>query len=78
MLIAAPGLERNLRQGVEFDATDYWAPTPEWALYGSEEAEKDKSDSSSKLHYAVTYSSCRLFGFGLLSFWSVNCCSGGI
>ena len=25
-------------RGVHFDATDYWAPTPDWALYGSEEA----------------------------------------
>ena len=24
--------------GVQFDAKDYWAPTPDWALYGSEEA----------------------------------------
>eukprot|EP00913_Durusdinium_trenchii_P014560 g13659.t1 len=27
-----------VKAGVHFDATDYWAPTPDWALYGSEEA----------------------------------------
>ncbi|CAJ1398365.1 unnamed protein product [Effrenium voratum] len=27
-----------VREGRDFDASDYWAPSPNWALYGSEEA----------------------------------------
>ena len=27
--------------GVDFEASDYWAPTPDWALYGSDEAESN-------------------------------------
>ncbi|CAE7714912.1 TYW1 [Symbiodinium sp. CCMP2456] len=34
-----------VKSGVEFDATDYWAPTPEWALYGSEEAGFDPNET---------------------------------
>lgn len=34
-----------VKAGVEFDATDYWAPTPEWALYGSEEAGFDPNET---------------------------------
>lgn len=34
-----------VKAGVHFDATDYWAPTPDWALYGSEEAGFDPNES---------------------------------
>jgi len=34
-----------VRAGVQFDAKDYWAPTPDWALYGSEEAGFDPNET---------------------------------
>lgn len=34
-----------VRAGVHFEAKDYWAPTPDWALYGSEEAGFDPNET---------------------------------
>ena len=35
--------------GVQFDAKDYSAPTPDWALYGSEEALQIRESASDRV-----------------------------